>query len=67
MASKKIYLGIAASDHGGYMEYTLEMARQSPPEPTKFCLAAVLVDVDMSESGGIAGKKDTCGNALLLY
>lgn len=40
---------IAAEDHEGYMEYALEMARLSPPASTKFCVGAVLVDVDNNE------------------
>ncbi|KAL9611230.1 MAG: hypothetical protein Q9167_004113 [Letrouitia subvulpina] len=40
---------IAAGDHKGYMEYALERARLSPPASTKFCVGAVLVDVNKNE------------------
>ncbi len=31
------------------MEYAIQQARLSPPEPTKFCVGAVLVDADKNE------------------
>jgi pyrimidine deaminase RibD-like protein len=31
------------------MEYAIDLARQSPPSPTKFCVGAVLVDLDRNE------------------
>ena len=49
MAPEPPNLTIAAGDHARYMEYALEQARLSPPEPTKFCVGAVLVDADKNE------------------
>ena len=37
---------IAAQNHKAFMEYALDIARQSPPGPDKFCVGAVLVDED---------------------
>lgn len=41
---------IEANNHRGFMEYALELAQQSPPASTKFCVGAVLVD---TQSGRI--------------
>ena len=49
MASQASYPTITADDHKRYMEYAIEQARLSPPEPTKFCVGAVLVDADKNE------------------
>lgn len=49
MASQPSYPTIAPGEHKAYMEYALEMARLSPPAPTKFCVGAVLVDADKNE------------------
>ena len=49
MAVQPHHPTIAAGDHKGYMEYALEQARLSPPDPTKFCVGAVLVDAEKNE------------------
>ena len=49
MRAEELYPSIAAGDHKGYMEYTLDQARLSPPAPTKYCVGAVLVDADENE------------------
>ena len=49
MASQAFYPTITADDQKRYMEYAIEQARLSPPELTKFCVGAVLVDVDKNE------------------
>ena len=49
MASDPNHPAIAARDHRAYMEYALQCARLSPPEPSKFCVGAVLVDADKNE------------------
>ncbi|ERF72772.1 hypothetical protein EPUS_09402 [Endocarpon pusillum Z07020] len=49
MASKASYPTITADDHKRYMEYAIEQARLSPPEPTKFCVGAILIDADKNE------------------
>lgn len=49
MASEPSHPTIAAADHKSYMEYAVELARLSPPAPTKFCVGAVLVDADKNE------------------
>lgn len=43
------YPTIADGNHQSYMEYAIEQARLSPPAPTKFCVGAVLVNVDKNE------------------
>ena len=37
---------ITAGEHKAYMGYALEIARRSAPSPAKFCVGAVLVDMD---------------------
>ena len=35
---------IRKDDHEAYMRYALDLARKSPPQPTNFCVGAVLID-----------------------
>ncbi|KAI1134029.1 cytidine deaminase-like protein [Hypoxylon sp. FL0543] len=46
MVSTKEYPTITPGDHKAFMEYALEIARQSPPRADKFCVGACLVDED---------------------
>ncbi|KAI0813426.1 cytidine deaminase-like protein [Xylaria sp. FL0064] len=50
MASETSPSTTHADDHRGWMEFALDQARLSPPAPTKFCVGAVLVDVDKGEA-----------------
>ncbi|OTA85838.1 hypothetical protein M434DRAFT_400063 [Hypoxylon sp. CO27-5] len=46
MVSTETYPTIAPGNHKAFMEYALEIARQSPPQADKFCVGACLVDED---------------------
>lgn len=38
------YKQIETGDHAAYMKHALTLAQQSPPQPTNFCVGALIVD-----------------------
>ncbi|KAH0541296.1 hypothetical protein FGG08_004220, partial [Glutinoglossum americanum] len=46
MTSQAAHPTIEAGDHAAFMEYALEQAQKSPPEPTNYRVGAILLDAD---------------------